>query len=84
MIMHWLWNVIFRANHKKIIEDVFAVSISDSEISQELKMQNDISLYAVPDVADHSAVLKQQHLDMLDEYVEESKGTVVILSEPGK
>lgn len=74
----------FSTSHKEIIEDVFAVRISDSEISQKLKMQNDISPYAVPDVAGHSEVLKQQNLDVLAEYVEESKRTAVILSKPGK
>ena len=36
-------------------------------------MQNDINLHAVLDMVDHSVVLKQQNMDMLDEYVEESK-----------
>lgn len=53
-------------------------------MSQRLKMQSDMSLNAVPNVADHSAVLKQQNLDMLVEHVEESKRVVVMLSEPGK
>lgn len=47
-------------------------------------MQNDINLHAVLDMVDHSVVLKQQNMDMLAEYVEESKRVVVILSESGK
>ena len=71
----------FRASHKEIVMDLFTVGIRDSEISLRLKMQNYINLHAVLDMADHSAVLKQQNLDMLAENVEESKRVVVILSE---
>lgn len=52
----------FRASHKEIISTLFAVRISDSEISQRLKMQNDISLRAVPDIADRSAVVEAAEL----------------------
>lgn len=74
----------FRASHKKIIRDLVPLRISDSATSQRLKMQSDISLNAVANVADHSGVLKQQNLDMLAQQVEGSKRVVIILSEPEK
>ena len=74
----------FRASHKKIIEDLFPLRISDSAMCQRLRMQSDISLNAVANVADHSGVSKQQNLDMLAQHMEKSKRVVIILSEPEK
>lgn len=79
MIMQLAVKCNFRASHKEIIRDLFAVRISDYKISQRLKMQNDITQPAVPDTAYHSVVLKQQNMDSLAELVEESKRVVVIL-----
>lgn len=79
MIMQLAVKCNFRASHKEIIRDLFAVRICDYKISQRLKMQNDITLPAVPDTAYHSVVLKKQKMDLLAELVEESKRVVVIL-----